>query len=74
MSNNLTFAQYAILARIAQKSTKTRHSNYNEEYGEYNEQGIPSPYSEQHSDYVEFAGYTTNNKIISTIMKNRGSK
>lgn len=49
---------------------KTLPSNYNEEYGEYKEQGIPSPYSEQYGDYLS----ATDNQIISTVMKNRGSK
>ena len=68
-----TFAQQAILNRVAEKNAAvTKMRAYNEEYGQYNECGVPA-YNELHGDYSEFA-YTpkqNNNFKRSFVQKYR---
>lgn len=53
-TQKLTFAQRAILNRIAQKQQGKGVVGYNESYGQYSESGVPE-YNESHGDYCELA-------------------
>ena len=70
---NLTLAQMAILNRIAQKRTTNNVQNYNEEYGQYNELGVPE-YNELHGDYCEFAAIQQQPSMVQSLVLNQKQK
>lgn len=63
-----TFAQQAILNRVAEKNAAvTKMRAYNEEYGQYNECGVPA-YNELHGDYSEFAMHQNKTTILNALL------
>ena len=70
---DLNFAQMAILNRIAQKRVPNDVQNYNEEYGQYNEFGVPE-YNESHGDYCEFAAISQQPSIVQHIIPHQKQK
>ena len=72
-TKKLNFAQMATLNRVAQKRATNDIQNYNEEYGQYNELGVPE-YNESHGDYCELASISQQPSIVQHMISHQKQK